>query len=363
MSSLSSNCVKVATVVGARPQFIKAAPVSHAIRKIHDEVLIHTGQHYDQGMSQVFFDQLGIPHPDYNLGIGSGPHGVQTGRMLVALEETFVSVKPDVVVVFGDTNSTLAGALAASKLTIPVAHVEAGLRSFDRSMPEEVNRVLTDHVSDSLYCPTQQAVVHLSKEGIHRGVRLVGDVMVDAFDLHASRAPEVSEVVRRYGLTDGKFWLATIHRPSSTDRAETLERILKAFVRSGEDVLLAAHPRTQAAISRHGLERLTRAENLHVVPPLSYFDLLASLIASKGVVTDSGGLQKEAYLAGRLCITLRENTEWGETVEEGWNVLVGTDTERIVSAMNGFRPTTERAQLFGDGRASERIANTLGIKD
>lgn len=352
--------MKVATVVGARPQFIKAAPVSRAIRKHHQEVLIHTGQHYDADMSDVFFEQLAIPAPDHHLGIGSGPHGAMTGRMLAALEETFIGEGPDVVIVFGDTNSTLAAALAAAKMHIPVGHVEAGLRSHDRTMPEEINRVLTDHIATWLWCPTDEAVRQLAAEGITKGVDKIGDVMVDAFNMHAARAPQVSDVVAANGLSEGTFWLATLHRPVNTDDPVALRRILEAFGDSGETILLPLHPRTRAAVDRHGLGTLLEAPNIRPSPPLAYVDLLAALLASRGVLTDSGGVQKEAYLAGRPCITLRTTTEWTETIEDGWNILVGSDAEKIQNAIDSFRPTGARKDHYGDGHAAERIALSIG---
>lgn len=352
--------MKVATVVGARPQFIKAAPVSAAIRARHDEVLVHTGQHYDADMSQVFFDQLGIPHPDHHLGVGSGTHGVQTGRMLMALEETFVAESPDAIIVFGDTNSTIAAALAAAKLHIPVGHVEAGLRSFDRTMPEEVNRVLTDHVSTWLWCPSEEAVGHLRNEGVTAGVENVGDVMVDAFRMHASRAPEVSDILARHGLEEGGYWLATVHRPVNTDEPAAMRRILEAFRESGETILLPLHPRTRAALSRHGLGDLADHPDIHIIPPVPYVDLLAAMLGAKGVVTDSGGMQKEAYLAGRPCVTLRTTTEWSETVADGWSVLVGSDKEKIKEHLATFRPDGPRQDHYGDGEAARRIAESLG---
>ncbi|MGQ0535873.1 MAG: non-hydrolyzing UDP-N-acetylglucosamine 2-epimerase [Methanobacteriota archaeon] len=350
--------MRILSVVGARPQFIKAAPVSRAIRERHTEILLHTGQHYDDAMSGAFFRELRLPEPDHNLGVGSGPHGVQTAKMLVGIETVLLGDRPDAVLVYGDTNSTIAGALAAVKLHIPVAHVEAGLRSFDRRMPEEHNRVLTDHASDLLFCPTETAVQNLAREGVTRGVHRTGDVMVDAFRFNVALAKE-SSVVERCGLRPEEYWLATVHRASNTDERENLQGILTAFRDSGEPILLALHPRTLKMIREHGLDGVLAGSRVKVVEPLSYLETLAALSSSKGVLTDSGGLQKEAYLAGKTCITLRENTEWVETVEDGWNVLVGASQDRILGAMRGFRPRGKRKEHWGDGHAAQRIVRLL----
>jgi len=341
--------MKILSVVGARPQFVKCAPVSREVRKVHEEVLVHTGQHYDYGLSEVFFRDLDIPAPDYHLGIGSGSHGVQTGRMLAAIEDVLVKEEPGVVLVYGDTNSTLAGALAAAKLHVPVAHVEAGLRSFDRRMPEEVNRVLTDHCSDILFCPTATAVRNLAAEGITAGVHLTGDVMVDALRENLSLAKEQST-----GPGLSPYFLATIHRAGNTDDPAALRAILEAFSCLEVPVVFPVHPRTRKKLAEYGI---VPAANVRLVEPLPYFDMLALLSGARAVLTDSGGVQKEAYILEVPCVTLRENTEWVETVEDGWNVLVGADTDRIVAeadAAGGAR--REHAARFGDGHAAERIA-------
>ncbi|MBW3581654.1 MAG: UDP-N-acetylglucosamine 2-epimerase (non-hydrolyzing) [Euryarchaeota archaeon] len=351
--------MKVLLVVGARPQFIKMAPLGRRLEGRHEAVLVHTGQHYDHGMSDVFFEELKIMPPHHHLGVGSGRHGAQTGRMLAALEEVILDESPDCVVVYGDTNSTLAGALAAAKLEVPVGHVEAGLRSFDRTMPEELNRVVTDHLSTGLFCPSDTAVQNLRKEGVVDGVHMVGDVMVDAFQEHLPVARKVSDVLARNDLEPGGYWLATVHRAGNTDDPVRLRAILEAFAGSGETVLLPLHPRTVARVDQHGLRPLLDSGDVRVVPPLPYLDMLAALSGCKGVLTDSGGLQKEAYLAGKPGVTLRDNTEWVETVEAGWNLLVGADEERILEAMRSFRPSGDRATLYGDGKASERIVALL----
>jgi UDP-N-acetylglucosamine 2-epimerase len=344
--------MKIMSVVGARPQFIKAAPVSRVLRKKHLEVLIHTGQHYDDNMSDVFFRELDIPEPDLNLGVGSGPHGAQTGAMMAALEKVALDVKPDRVLIYGDTNSTLAAALVAAKLHIPVAHVEAGLRSFDRRMPEEVNRVLSDHVSDLLLCPTEEAVQNLANEGIKRGVHLVGDVMYDAFLFNVERAQK-RDTLSKLGLQHGRFALATLHRAENTDDPERLRSVLDGIDQSGLDVVLPLHPRTRSRLEGDPPARI------RMIDPVGYLDMLALEEAAEVIVTDSGGVQKEAYFLAKPCVTLRDTTEWTETVEAGWNVLAGWDSERIAEAMRTFRPNSKRPDLFGNGRAAEKIGDLL----
>jgi len=346
--------MKVLSVVGARPQFIKCAPVSRELRKLHEEILVHTGQHYDYLLSEVFFRDLGIPAPDYHLEIGSGSHGVQTGRMLAAIEEVIAKEEPDLVLVYGDTNSTLAGALAAAKMHVPVAHVEAGLRSFDRRMPEEVNRVLTDHCSDLLFCPTATAVANLAAEGVTAGVHLTGDVMVDALQQNLSLAKERSTALAGLGLSPKGYFLATVHRAGNTDDPVALRAIMEAFSRLDTPVVFPVHPRTQKKLAGYGIEP---AANVRIVEPLPYFDMLALLSGARAVLTDSGGVQKEAYILEVPCVTLRENTEWVETLEDGWNVLVGADTDRIVAgAERAGGARRGHSARFGDGHAAERIA-------
>ena len=342
--------MKVLSVVGARPQFIKCAPVSRELRKVHEEVLVHTGQHYDYLLSEVFFRDLGIPAPDYHLDIGSGSHGVQTGRMLAAIEEVIGKEEPEIVLVYGDTNSTLAGALAAAKMHVPVAHVEAGLRSFDRRMPEEVNRVLTDHCSDLLFCPTATAVRNLAAEGVTAGVHLTGDVMVDALQENLALAKERATV----DLPATGYFLATVHRASNTDDPVALRAIMAAFALLEAPVIFPAHPRTRKKFAEYGI---APAANVSVVEPLPYFDMLAALAGARAVLTDSGGVQKEAYILKVPCVTLRENTEWVETIEDGWNVLVGADADRIVLAAGKANGAHRRHDArFGDGHAAARMA-------
>ena len=342
--------MKVLSIVGARPQFVKCAPVSRELRKVHEEILVHTGQHYDYLLSEVFFRDLGIPAPDYHLEVGSGSHGVQTGRMLAAIEEVIGKEEPEIVLIYGDTNSTLAGALAAAKVHVPVAHVEAGLRSFDRRMPEEVNRVLTDHCSDLLFCPTETAVANLAAEGITRGVHLTGDVMVDALQENLALAKERATV----DLPATGYFLATVHRASNTDDPVALRAIMAAFALLEAPVIFPVHPRTRKKFAEYGIRP---AENVRIVEPLPYFDMLAALAGARAVLTDSGGVQKEAYILEVPCVTLRENTEWVETLEDGWNVLVGADAGRIVAeAGRAGDARRGHAARFGDGHAAERIA-------
>jgi len=342
--------VHVLTVVGARPQFVKAWPVSRALRRRHRETLLHTGQHYDDRMSRVFFDELGLPEPDVNLEVGSGTHGAQTGAMLIGIEREIESRKPDWVLVYGDTNSTLAGALAAAKLHVPIAHVEAGLRSFNRRMPEELNRVMVDHISDLAFCPTAAAVANLEREGIARGVHLVGDVMQDAT---AAALDRLNGHAPPLGLAPGSYYLVTVHRAENTDDPARLSSILSAFERMDRPVVWPVHPRTRAALGDG-----QAPGNVRMVEPFGYLDMLAAERSAAAILTDSGGVQKEAFILGVPCVTLRDETEWVETVEAGWNRLAGADTDKIVQ-MATEAPPRERPSLYGDGRAAERIVALL----
>ena len=349
--------VKIASVVGARPQFIKAAPVSREIRQHHEEILVHTGQHYDENMSDVFFEVLDMPRPDYNLGVGSATHTRQTAEMMRGLEDVFEKEKPDLVLVYGDTNSTLAGALVASKMGRPLGHVEAGLRSFNRSMPEEINRVVADHLSALLFCPTQTAVDNLTNEGVIHGVHLVGDVMYDVA-LQSAQAARSRDITERFGVKKGEYLLVTLHRPASVDNRETLEGIVDALVRSGRSVVFPIHPRTRKNLEAFGLWETLRAK-VKAIEPVDYLDFIALLMGASKVVTDSGGVQKEAYFFGVPCVTLRDETEWIETVEDGWNALVGTETADILDAIEKFNPSGTKSKSFGDGHAAEKIAAVL----
>ena len=347
-------------MVGARPQFIKAAPVSKALRKAgHQEILVHTGQHYDYGMSKVFFEELSISEPDVNLGVGSGAHGWQTGQMLIRIEEVLMEEKPDWVLVYGDTNSTLAGAIASVKLQIPLAHVEAGLRSFNREMPEEHNRLLTDHCSDLLFCPTQTAVANLDKEGITHGVNLVGDTMYDAVLLFSEIAREKSTILDDLGLKSKEYLLATVHRPYNTDIPENLENILSAFIEINEPIIFPVHPRTRKILNTFFPSLLTPHSSLKMIPPVGYLDMLMLEQNAKAILTDSGGMQKEAYWFEVTCVTFRDETEWVETVEAGWNVVVGADTGKIVEAVRCLKSDNPRPKLYGDGHAAEKMLEIL----
>ncbi|NPV86575.1 MAG: UDP-N-acetylglucosamine 2-epimerase (non-hydrolyzing) [Anaerolineae bacterium] len=348
--------VRVVSIVGARPQFIKAAMVSRALRRQAEEVLVHTGQHYDVGMSQCFFDELDLPDPDVSLGVGSGSHAEQTAGMMIGIERVLLEQKPDWALVYGDTNSTLAGALAAAKLGVAVAHVEAGLRSFDRSMPEEINRVLTDRVSTLLFCPTSQAVQNLAAEGICQGVVVVGDVMRDMLEYYLPLARQCSTIRQDLGLGNDKYALATVHRAANTDDPVRLKAIFDGLGSLPMPVILPLHPRTRHALAA---QKLRVAQNVHMIDPLGYLDNLALQAAADCILTDSGGMQKEAYWLGVRCITLREETEWVETVQAGWNVLVGADTAAIVRAVETFHPSSPRPNLYGDGDSAVRIAGIL----
>ena len=350
--------MKIASVVGARPNFIKLAPVSKELRKEFDEVLVHTGQHYDYEMNKIFFDELGIPEPDYHLGVGSGSHGYQTGEMLKRIEEVLMKEKPDLVLVFGDTNTTLAGALAAVKLHIKVGHIEAGLRSFDKRMPEEINRALTDHCSDILFCPTATSVENLKREGVTNGVYLTGDVMVDALRNNIEIAEKKSKILDELDLKPEEYYLATIHRAENTDDFSRLRSIVDAFCEIGH-IVSPCHPRTEKCLKDFGLwNRLT--EHVKVIKPVGYLDMLMLEKNAKKILTDSGGIQKEAYIFKVPCITLRENTEWVETVEDRWNVLVGANGGAIIKMANSFEPKGKQRGVFGDGKAGEKIKEIIG---
>lgn len=355
---------KILTIVGARPQFIKASMFSRAIRSSErfSEVIVHTGQHYDPAMSDVFFEELGIPAPSHSLGIAGGGHGDMTGRMLCALEPVMQAEAPDMVLVYGDTNSTIAGALTAAKLHIPIAHVEAGLRSFNRRMPEEVNRVLTDHLSSLLLCPTVNAVDNLAAEGMREGVHLVGDIMYDAALHFGAIAANKAGFLASRGLSEKGYVLATVHRQENTDDPRKLGRIIDALIALSKEipVVMPLHPRTRGRLESLGLA-IADAANLHIVEPLGYLEMLALERAAALVVTDSGGVQKEAYFFRVPCVTLRDQTEWTELVDLGWNRLVDVLEDDILAAARraiGSAGDTKAAP-YGHGNTAERIVETL----
>lgn len=349
------------TVVGARPQFVKAAVVSRLIREKHcgelSEFLVHTGQHYDENMSEVFFRQMRIPAPDANLGVGSGSHGRQTGTMLGAIEEVLLARKPDRVLLYGDTNSTLAGALAAAKLHVPVAHVEAGLRSFARTMPEELNRVVADHLADLLFCPTPTAVNNLAAEGIRAGVHLVGDVMYDASLYYRRLTQSGAAEVRLPDRLPGDFYLLTLHRAENTDDPIRLKAIVDTLNGlNGHFGVFPIHPRTRKTMSALGLQL---ASHICAIEPVGFLEMLELESRCRFIVTDSGGVQKEAFFFGKPCITLRDQTEWVETVQSGWNTLTGADPQKIIHAFKNLRTPVERPAFYGDGDSGTRILSII----
>lgn len=348
--------LKVLSIVGARPQFIKAVVVSSAIRKECAEVLVHTGQHYDYEMSGVFFEDLHLPEADYHLGVGSDSHAKQTGAMLIGLEDVIMLEKPDWVLVYGDTNSTLAGALAASKLQIPLAHVEAGLRSFNRTMPEEINRVIADRLSQLLFCPSSVALRNLEAEGITDGVHMVGDVMYDAMRRFLPRIKDRPSLLERIRATPGEYSLATIHRAENTDNPERLAAILDCLEAVEMQVVFPAHPRTKDALASNAF---VVPDNVELIDPVGYLDMLMLEKDAYAILTDSGGIQKEAFWLRVPCITLRDETEWVETVETGWNETVGVDPERVRSALQRPKPEESPPPVYGDGKAAAKIAKLI----
>jgi UDP-N-acetylglucosamine 2-epimerase (non-hydrolysing) len=346
--------MKLISVVGARPQFVKLSPIARAAAGRVQHLIVHTGQHYDRLMSDVFFSDLGIPAPDYNLGVGSGKHGAQTAAMLSGLEEVFDQARPDCVLVYGDTNSTLAAAIAAVKMHIPVAHLEAGLRSFNRRMPEEHNRILTDHSSDLLLAPTAVAREHLVREGLGAKTVVVGDVMTDV--LYDVRSAVQGRVVP-FGLQPGGYYLATIHRPDNTDAPERLNRIIRSLASLDKPVILLAHPRLIDQAEKHSVKLGVGA--IRVLPPLAYPDLVSATMSCAGVITDSGGLQKEAFLLRIPCTTIRPETEWVETLEGGWNVLVSEDLDILVGAVRRPKPFPTDFSPYGSGDAAPKAMDAI----
>jgi UDP-GlcNAc3NAcA epimerase len=348
--------VRILTVIGNRPQFVKAAAVSKRLRAVADEVLVHTGQHYDDELSRVFFDELGIPRPEHQLDIGGGSNTSQTARMLAALEPLLAVEAPDTVLVYGDTNSTLAGALAGAQAHVPVAHVEAGMRSYERAMPEELNRVLTDHAASLLLCSSPAPAAILRGERVQGEVVVVGDVMVDVFELIVPRVRARTDVLEAHGVAPGEYVLATAHRSGNVDDPARLAQLVELLRAIRGPVMLPLHPRTRARLEGAGM--LSALDGVVLAPPVGYLEFTALLLHARAVLTDSGGVQKEAYLAGVPCVTLRATTEWRETVDAGWNVLVDLDAAAAQAALER-RPPTARPLLYGDGRAGGRVVQAL----
>lgn len=351
--------MKILTIVGARPQFVKAAAVSRVLRQRHQEILLHTGQHYDYEMSGIFFDGLALPRPDVNLDVGSGTHAQQTAAMLKGIESALLSERPDALLIYGDTNSTVAGALAAAKLCIPIVHIEAGLRSFNRRMPEELNRVVADHLSELLLCPSQTAIDNLAAEGVVRNVHLVGDVMLDVLNWARSRVSTgAPAILSQLGLERGRYLLVTLHRGENTDDPSRLASILSAFNAIEEPMVFPVHPRARKVIGTAGH---VLKPHVRLIDPLGYLEMVAVAAGARAILTDSGGLQKEAYWLGVPCITLRDETEWVETVAAGWNRVVGADEASIIDAVRRFEPPTIRPLLYGDGHAASRCVDLVDL--
>ena len=348
--------MKITSVVGARPQFIKLAILSKELRENHNEIIIHTGQHYDDNMSRYFFEEMQIAKPDYNLNIGSGSHGKQTAEMLIGLEDIFLHQKPDVVITFGDTNTTLATGLAATKLNIPVAHVEAGLRSHNREMPEEINRILTDHISDYLFAPTLNAMENIKSENLYGKPFLVGDVMYDSLLYYGKIAEQKSRILKNLKLKQKEYILLTLHRPYNVDNIQKLQNIFSALKQTKRFIVLPVHPRTCKMIES---TNTIIPENISIIEPLGYLDFIFLQKHSEKIITDSGGIQKEAYLNGIPCITIRPETEWIETVKAGWNVLVGDKMDQLIENCLHFKPSHNRPRYFGDGDSSKKIISIL----
>lgn len=351
--------LKIASIVGARPQFIKTALLSWELRKHFQEIVIHTGQHYDLNMSDIFYKDLNLPKVDYNLGVGSGSHGEQTGEMLKKIEKVLLKEKPDMVLIYGDTNSTIAGSLAASKLHIPVAHVEAGLRSYNRQMPEEINRVVSDHICDINFCPTKTALQILKKEGIKKNVYWVGDVMTD-LQLKVQKTKTKNGILKKLELKPKTYLLTTVHRAENTNQKEHLKGIFEAFAKTHETIVFPLHPRTKKYLKIYKLDKWAKLiPNLKMIDPISYTENIQLIQNAKMVLTDSGGMQKEAYIAGVPCITLRNETEWVETNKAGWNKLAGAETKKILKFVKNFPSPKSRPNFLGDGRAYQKIAKII----
>ena len=357
---------KIISIIGARPQFIKTPLISGEIRKFAKEIIVHTGQHYDNNMSDIFFRELKIPKANYNLGVGSDTQGRQTGQMLEKIEEVLSKEKPDLVVIYGDTNSTVAGALAAVKLHIPIAHIEAGMRSYNREMPEEINRVVSDHISSLLFAPTRSSAQILRSEGIDKGVYFVGDVKYDIQEKIKNQNAnlkntvfEKSTILKKLNIEPKKYLLATVHRQENTDKRENLENIVRAFLKIDQPVIFVVHPRTRKFLEKYGLDKQLEGSLIRVTAPVGFFEMIVLEQNAKLILTDSGGVQKEAYLNRVPCITLRKETEWVETVEARWNQLVGTNIQKIVLLAKNFPKPKSHPDFLGDGKAYLKIAKII----
>jgi len=350
--------MKIASIVGARPQFIKLGPLSKKMRSHFKEIIIHTGQHFDKNMSDVMFKDLKIAKPDYNLNIHSGDHGKQTGKMIIEIEQVLKKEKPSAVIVFGDTNSSLAGSLVCSKLTIPVVHIEAGLRSFNRKMPEEINRIVSDHTSDFLFAPTKTAMQNLEREGLLEKSVLTGDIMVDSLMENIERANQTSNILEIKGLISGKYYLMTLHRPYNVDDPGKLLNIFIKVSKIGSQIIFPVHPRTRKVINDN---QLAIPKNILLSDPVGYIDFLKLEYSSMKIITDSGGIQKEAYILKKPCITIRPETEWIETVKEMWNVLVDVDSEEFVNTIETFNPSQDQKGFLGKNVAQKMYDKMLEI--
>lgn len=353
--------MKITSIIGARPQFIKHAPMSVELRKHnHKDIIIHTGQHYDYNMSGSFFKDLNLPKPDYNIGVGSGSHGYQTAEVIKRVEDILMEDRPDVVLVYGDTNSTLGGAIAATKLHIPTGHVESGLRSFDRTMPEEINRIVVDHISDMLFCPTVISFNNLVGEGIgYENLFLTGDIMVDTYNMYKDLVEKNKDFIDSF--THGReYYVATIHRASNTDNKENLKNIIESLEESGKTIIFPVHPRTKLALFKSGAYHI--GSNIVYSEPLGYLEMMCLMKHATKILTDSGGMQKEAYILKVPCITLRENTEWLETLTDGHNILVGSNKHKILDAIQSKRILYTYNNPFGEGDTARRIVNILEEK-
>ena len=351
--------MKIASIVGARPQFIKLAPLSNRLKDIHDEIIIHTGQHYDTKMSDIFFSELDIKKPDYNLNINKGNHGLQTARMMIDLEQVIINEKPDVIIIFGDTNSTLAGALIGSKLHIPIVHIEAGLRSFNKKMPEEINRIIADHTSDYLFAPTQTAMNNLRSENLIGKSYLTGDIMIESHN-YISKKISGTKILDKYELKKNSFYLLTIHRPYNVDNPLVLSNIIKEVGKISKTVIFPIHPRTRNIINFNNIEL---PKNIRLINPLGYLDFVQLQLGSIKIITDSGGIQKEAYIIKKPCITLRSETEWVETVDSGWNILFNPSKQNgLAQLVESFETKNKYRELFGVNVLDKMISLINDIK-